>query len=703
MLKEEAKGLTEDEKILKCAMDFFKLSDSAEGVNRSNAIEDIKFAAGDQWTATIQQSRQLEARPTLTLNKLEPFIRQVTNAQRQQRPRIKVHPINDQADKQISDILAGLCRHIEVNSNADDAYDTAYDFAVRMGWGYWRIMHDYIDEKSFQQEIFIKPIMNPFTVNFDPFSKMLDGSDAENVLISEMVKKKDFEEMYPDVEMVNWENIQGDTQPDWINQEEIRIAEFFYTEREPQDLHMLEDGSTMWADDHKKRGSELQVVGTRKSERKIIKWCKLTHDKVLEKKIWAGKYIPVIPVYGQQTYIDGKMERFGIVRNAKDAQRMYNYWMSATTEYIALAPKAPWLIAEGQDEGHELDWQNANLKNQSVLRFKTTNLDGDPIPHIPQRIPPAPPPEGLLMAAQIVSADIQSIVGVFDAAQQETGNQSGKALLGQQMQMDLNNFHYFDNLSKSIRHTGKVLLDLIPKIYDTERVMRIIGADGRPDLVEINKLDENTGKILNDVSVGLYDVEMDVGPAYATRRLEFVNSLAPLLEGNPELFQKIGDLFFRNLDFPASEVIADRLAADNPLSQIDQNSEIPPQVQMHIQKLQQDNQQLQEQLQGAEIAIKMRTDVEQFKQAGATEREIIKAEGKAYDRQSRHETDLNRTFMQAESAQNVAEINALTALALKGVDSTHLEAELQRRDRELDQAENQAKRELQADENPRVQ
>jgi hypothetical protein len=500
------------------AIKFWQFVNDADAMNRAEALSDLKFAAGDQWPVEIQNSRNLEARPCLTINKVDAYCRQVENQQRQQRPRIKVHPVNDEADYKIAQIIQGIVRHVEVNSNADTAYDTAFSNAVRMGWGYWRINTDYVREDSFDQEIFIEPIDSPFTVYFDPNSVLPDGSDANYCLITTVLDKKIFRDMYPDAD--DGANFQqrstGDSTAAWVTKEDIRLAEYFYFEREKARLFLLSDGSTMFADgeDFEQRvaAAGLMVVSSRESYRKVLKWIKMTAMEVLEERTLPNRYIPVVPCYGAQVVVDGKRKKYGLVRFAKDPQRMYNFWRTSMTESVALAPKAKWLLAEGQDEGHENEWALANIKSTPVLRYKQTDIEGRQAP-VPTRIQPEPPPDGIMTSAAAIASDLQMVIGILDPNQLPSGNISGKAIQGQQSQVDLNNFHFYDNLTRSLKHTGRIILDLIPHIYDTQRVMRIIGDDGQPDLVTVNQM-AATGEILNNITVGQYDVIMDAGPGY---------------------------------------------------------------------------------------------------------------------------------------------------------------------------------------------
>ena len=675
----------EDDPRIDAAMKFLRLASDADSNNRMEALEDLKFAAGDQWPVEIQNSRNLEARPCLTVNKIDSYVRQVTNQQRQQRPRIKVHPVNNEADLKIAKTLEGITRHIEVNSNADTAYDNAFDYAVRMGWGYWRVETDYVREDSFDQEIYIRPIHNPFTVYFDPNSVEPDGSDAEQCLVTEVIPKATFREMYPDADDGSGFTLRatGDSSAEWVMKEDIRIAEYFHTERKATTLVLLSDGTKLYKEDlpdaDMMLAAGVTIISERKTYKKVIKWCKVTSMQVLEEGEWIGSYIPVIPVYGAQLTVEDKRKKFGLVRHAKDPQRMYNFWRTSQTESIALAPKAKWLLAEGQDEGHENEWAQANIKSAPVLRYKQTDIEGRVAPQ-PTRLQPEPPPQGIMEAASSINNDLQAVLGIFDPNQMPTGNISGKALNGQQQQIDLSNYHFYDNLTRSIKHTGKIILDLIPKIYDAERVMRIIGDDGQPDMVTINQRDA-VGAILNDVTVGEYDIVMDTGPGYQSKRIQAVEAMMPLM-AKDELFKIAGDLVFRNMDFPGADIIADRLAASNPLAQIDDKSPIPPQVQMQLAQSKQVIEQQQQQMQAMQLEINNRGQVAQIKEDGATKRKLMEVTSKAHNTETMAEVKVNDQNTRAITSQNKTEIDAIVQLLLHHMDTSRLLQEIERRNME---------------------
>lgn len=683
MTDDDEKGKSEDQKIIDRAKDYLNRVMDAETQNRQEGLIALKFSKlGEQWQANDVQSRQLEARPCLTINKTEAFCKQVTNQQRQQRPRIKVHAVSGGADVKIANIIEGICRHIEVNSNADTAYDTAFDSAVHIGWGYFRLRHDFISDKSFDQDIFIDTIDNPFTVYFDPNSTLPDGSDQMECLISDQMPRKQFKLQYPHANDGSSfiDGGQGDEMVEWLSEDTIRIAEYYYIETVKAELVLLSDKSTVWADELPEpdvfAGSGLTIVARRPSYRRNVKWCKLTAMNVLEKRDVPGRYIPVVPVFGECVVIEGKRRRFGLVKHAMDPQRMYNFWRTATTESVALAPKAKWLLADGQDEGYENEWGSANIATRPVLHYKQVDTEGRPAGP-PTRIQPEPPPSGMIENANLVGEDLTSVLGIVDPAQRITGNVSGKALNSEKQQSENATFHYYDNLTRSISHTGRIILGWIPPVLDTERVMRIIGEDGRPDQVTINQREtvEGVEKILNDVTVGTYDVVMDTGPGYNSKRIEAVDTFMQLLA--TPLGEKVADagsdLAVRAMDFPGSDELADRLAAANPLSQIDDKSDVPPQAQMKIKQQEQQIQQMGEQLQAMEMQMKYRGDIEDKKQAAETNREHMRLVSKAHDVETQQNTKLqaNRednaawmtdTHVKATTALSVAEINAMRQL-----------------------------------------
>ncbi len=660
------------------AVEFLRLASEADSFNRQEGIEDLKFRFGDQWPVQMQNSRQLEARPMFTINETDSYCRQVINSIRQQRPRGRCHPVNDTADVKIAEVITGIGRHIEVNSDADNAYDLAAEFAVSIGWGYWRMRTDFTREDSREQDIYIDQIENPFSVYIDPNSSLPDGSDSKKYLLTDLMAKTDFRREFPGAEEQPFrEGASGDQRTmDWLTKEDIRVAEYFRIDLARQKLVYLSNGENIWADEMPPAEiltqSGIVVVGDRDSWKRKVLWSKVSAFEELEKRTLPGRWIPVIPVYGVNMMVDGKRRKFGMVRFARDPQRMVNYAQTSIAEQNAMAPKAKWLLAEGQDEGYENEWAQANNRAFPVLHYKPTDVEGKPA-QPPQRLQPEAVPQGTVNLAMLSSQNLQRVLGMFDPVNlKHTGPKSGEAIEQEMGQSEQSNYHFYDNLTRSIKHTWRIILDWTPKVYDTQRVMRIIGDDGKPDLVTINEKSQGahpqTGEavqsVLNDVTVGEYDVVMEVGPGFNTKRQQSAQLFMDLLKSplGEVIAQTGADLAVRTLDGHGMEALADRLAAANPLAQIDDKSDIPPPVQMKLKHQEQTIQQLTVQLKEAGLTLKFRADVAKMKDEGDTRRELMKQTGDAHEREITAAHKKHDTETYALSAQNVAEINALARI-----------------------------------------
>jgi len=562
-------------KILRLARARFQDAQERESDNRKFALEDLKFRAGEQWPVDIKNQRSADMRPCLTLNRLPQFIRQVTNEQRQNRPRIKISPVDGRSDIKTGGVIQGLVRHIEEDSNADVAYDTGFEAAATHGRGYWRILTEYENDLSFEQVIKIKRTRNAFTVYVDPSCQEPDYSDMQWAFVVEEINKDLFKDRYPHVNASQMELWVG-TGDMWINRDSVRVAEYFYIEREKKTLIEYEfigvdeagnEGmqvATGYQDEVEKEipSGNFKLIQQRPVLAPTVKWCKHNGHQILEENTWPGKWIPIIPVLGDELDIEGKVRLSGIVRDAKDPQRMVNYWATSEAETIALAPKAPWIIAGGQVEGYERDWAQSNIRNKAYLTYKAIDLSGRPVPP-PSRNNFEPAVQAITNARLLASDDMKATTGIYDPALGNKSNEtSGKAIKARQTQSERGNLHYADNLVRSIRHTGRILVDLIPKIYDSARVVRILGEDGTEETTMLNQEfeDPKTKKpVLYDVTVGKYDVVIDAGPSYATKRQEAVEAMTQITSAVPELINVIGDLLVKNMDWPGAQEMSERL------------------------------------------------------------------------------------------------------------------------------------------------
>ena len=607
--------------ILATARSRLDMAMSALSESREDEIDDLRFYAGSpdnqwQWPADVLatrgavQGQTINARPCLTINKLPQHVRQVTNDMRQNRPGAKVIPVDDKADLQVAEIFNGMIRHIEYISDADVAYDTACENQVAYGEGYIRLLTEYCDDDNFNQDIKIGRVRNSFSVYMDPMIQDPTGSDAKYCFVTEDVSREDYERMYPDAAPITTLQSLGvgdQSISNWLNEDTIRIADYYYIEYDRATLNLYPGNATAFEgtpEDKSLRAAYGKPKRSRESDRPRVRYCKINGYEILEQNEWAGKWIPVIRIVGNEFEVDGRLYVSGLVRNAKDAQRMYNYWVSQEAEMLALAPKAPFIGYGGQFEGYEDKWKTANTNNWPYLEVNpdVTDGQGSALP-LPQRAQPPMASSGLLQAKAGASEDIKSTTGQYNASLGQGGNErSGKAILARQREGDVGTYHYGDNLTRGVRHIARQLVDLIPKIYDTQRIARIIGEDGETKMAKIDpeqavpvrEVRNQEGIVIEKIynpGVGKYDVVATTGPGYATKRQEALEAMGQLLQGNPDLWKVAGDLFVKNMDWPGAQEMAKRFAKtiDPKIIGDDQES---PELQAAQQQIQAMSQQM---------------------------------------------------------------------------------------------------------------
>ena len=580
-----------DAELVQRAKDCYRIGISASSKWRAEALEDLEFLAGDQWEPSIKGARDAQGRPALTVNRLPQFVRQVTNEQRQSKPSVTVNPVDSGSDVRTAEVLQGLIRNVEYTSNADAAYAAGGQAAAITGLGYWDVCAEYEDERSFEQRIVIRRISNPMSVVMDPGAKELAGDDARWVVISTDISKGEWESLWPGREIPTsevWRG-EGDASADWVAKEGVRIHEFRYIQDEPDVLIETPEGPVLVSEIPPEVFVLLKEAGaaTRPTTRRKACWAKIAGSEVIEKGELAGRYLQLVRVVGTELEIDGKTIYEGVIRHAKDTQRMLNYFVSAEAEAIALAPKAPFIAAEGQIENHEEIWRTANTKTHSYLPYKPQAIGGALLPP-PQRVMAEANVSAITNARMQAADDLKAVTGIYDAALGARSNeQSGRAILARQSQGQTANFHFQDNLAMAIRYTGRILLDLIPKIYTGPRVMRILGEDGKPEMAPVNQPGEFRGEQVNlQLNSGRYDVAISMGASYHSRRQEAAAQLLELVRINPAVSQVAGDLVIETMDIPGGKAIAERVRKMLP-PEIRPPDERQPPPQVLAQQLQQ--------------------------------------------------------------------------------------------------------------------
>lgn len=650
-----------DEEIIALGRSRFLLCETSEQENRTLALDDMEFISGNQWPEEMKRSRDVDKRPCLTINKLPAVTRQVCNDQRQNRPSIKVSPVDDGADIDTARVRQGLMRHIWNNSNADVAVDVAFEGAVQKSFGFFRMTTGYVDHMSFDQEILIKQIPNHFSCYLDPSAKEPDGSDAKYGFIIDEVSKDEFEATYPDADtslMESWSGI-GD-QVGWYEKGTCRVAEYYRTVYKKVKLVLFDNGVVLEKKPDMVVPKGVKIHREREALVPTIKWVKMTGTQILERADIPGEFVPLIPVYGATLVINGKTIRESLIRHSKDPQRALNYFRSSETEAIGLAPKAPFIVEEGQiPPEYRAQWESANVKNHAFLTYKRTQSGA-----APQRNSYEPPVMAITNASAQAADDIKSTTGLYDASLGNKSNEtSGVAIERRNHQAQTSNFHFFDNLARSIKHCGKIMDQWIPVIYDAARTIRIIGIDDQEEVIKINQefKDEKGKAKKHMMRAGKYDVMIETGPNYATRRQEAVSSILELMKTLPMQAPIIADIAVRNMDTPYAKEMSERLKkAVDPkfLDEKDQPAQDDPaaaqmQIQQMTQQIQEMGQQLQmagQQIQTKQLEIDSKEKIEMMKLEQNTVVELAKINHKAAE--TLFAAELQRINQQLEQIQN---------------------------------------------------
>jgi hypothetical protein len=591
----------------------------------------------------LLQSREINQKPCLTINKVRQHNLQIINDAKQNTPGIKVDAVGDGATYDSAQIFEGIIRHIEYISNAPTIYDNATVFQVQGGIGYWRVVTDYVSDDSFDQEIYIRNIRDPLNVYMDPDINEKDGSDARFCFIFDDIPLEEAKKLYPKYKDKFSQTALGNSvNNDWLTKTHVRVAEYFRRTTKKDRIFAFKDPAN--GQQHVIRESKISAelraraahiiddpsTAFRTVNDDIVEHYLIIGDEVADKTDWLGKYIPVVRVVGEETIIDGIMDRKGHTRAMIDPQRMYNYASSASVEFVALQTKSPFVAPAQAVEGLETYWANANTENYAYIPYNHIDDEGNPIP-APERAQTPMPSNAYLQAMQTSQQEMMMVSGQYEANfGQKSNERSGVAINERQRQGDNATYHFIDNLAIAIRFTGKILIDLIPKIYDTPRIIRILAEDGTDNHVQLDpqaqqayaqKIQQQAQQvsIIFNPNVGRYDVQADVGPGYATKRQEAFNAFTQIVQHNPELTNVVGDLLFKNADFPGAEEIAERLQRMVPPQAL--GTAPPPEVQ-----------QMQEQLQNMQAVIGKMTE------------QLVEAKLKNKDTSAKNETDQYRAL-----------------------------------------------------------
>ena len=578
----------EAEDIIAEARKFYSYSLEQDSWNRNAGLDDLKFVENIdnyQWPLDAQKIRK--GRPMVTENRCPQFVRRVVNNIRRNRPAISVIPASSDATPEVANILEGMSRHVEQRSRADLAYDGGSASAVKSSIGYWRVATEYADDDSFDQELCIKPIRNQFTVYDDPDVCMPDRSDRKKCIVSEKVPREGFKEKYG-VEPASFQEIQGtgDDILEWIGQDDVRIAEYWRVVTKKVKIY-LDPMSGKALPEAETPEPMRKVLQSREADEQKVEMHLLTANEIIESTDWPGIYIPIVAVLGEEEDIEGKKFRKSLIRDAKDAQRSINYFASAEVEITSLTPKVPWLGPKGAFNSDATKWASMNTENWPFVEF-----DGSVAP---QRQFPEFFSQGVREAKQAAIESMKAIMGLYDASLGARSNEtSGVAIENRAKEGDNATYHFVDNYIRAIRFGGLIIVDLLPKIYDAARVVRILKPDGEAEQAAINQIFVGEGGQLEqmDISRGSYDVMVTAG-SYQTQRQESRQDMLALTKVLPQMTQLAPDLIVKQFDFAEVDELTKRMKAGIPPNILGQEG-MPVEVQQAMQAIQEQGQQLQQ-------------------------------------------------------------------------------------------------------------
>lgn len=630
----------------------WKYCSDAESTARAKMLDDWKFWHGEHWDETDKRDRLANDRPCPVVPRMNQFIHQITNDQRQNKPSFKISPTGAESKEiaekryKAAERRSGLIKSIVYHSQAENAIQNAFDHAVIMGRGFYRIKTDYLNPESFDQEILVDKIENPLSVYMDPDRTRLDYSDCDWGFIVSKISKDKFKKEYPKAEFTDWTTT--DHQEFWVREDEITICEYYYFKIKDDILYQFEDNSRMLKSEIQDEAAfkKLKIVNERPTKTKQLVWCKLTALEKLGGDIeLPGDRIPIFPIIGEEAKVGQELIISGLVRKVKDSQKMYDYWTGAEQEWLASSTKAQYIIEESQIEGYEDIWSSSSLRNYTVLPYKAKNTGGQSLP-APQKTQPQPIPSGYIQAKMGCIDDMKAETGIYDAGLGNRSNEtSGKAIIARQREGDTANYHYTDNERISLTSAGQLILDWIPTYYDTQRVLRILGEDDKDETIELFGEDKDGNEI--NFGDGYYGCQVTMGPSYSTQRQEAAESMIQFMEVYPEARAIIGDLVAGNMDWPKADKISERLKTLLPPGMADSDDEDNPELMMMQQAIQAREEEMQA----------MGQQLQQLEQEKGNEQGKLQIEAQK-NQIEQFKADTDRMKMEADAAKAQADAQA---------------------------------------------
>lgn len=534
-----------------------------ESAIRKDALIDLRMVSGDQWEPKQRKDREDAGRPALTFNRLQMFTQQVSNSARQNRTEVKLNPVDDSSDPDTADVYEGLARHIQYSSDAKVAYENAVEASAGGSFGYFRLLPDYCSDESDEQELKVLPVYDAFSV-YGVMMPTIFGRRCDWAFVDSTMTRDEFKAKWPDSEAVST-NFEGDNWGDWLQEDHIRVCEYWYVEFE-----------------------RVKISTGRTVVKRKVKFCTMNGVEVLPdtETDWPGEDIPIFAVLGRQMIVDGIAQVFSVIRFALDAQRLINYYKSTIAELLSIVPKSPYIGALGQFKTKQAQWASANRVNYAYLEYDPVGV-GDKYAPPPQRTVYEAAIQAFSQAAAQEIDDMKASTGIYDSSLGARSNETSRvAILQRERQGDVANFHILDNLARAHDRLGRMIAATIRFFYDTARQVQILGADQAQKVVKVNQQfkDKKGNLKIHQLDVGKYDVTVTTDKAFATKRSEAFETLTQMSQGNPQIMAIGGDIIWKNSDIPGHDELAKRWKKTLPpaLTADDDGDAIPPQAQQQI-------------------------------------------------------------------------------------------------------------------------
>lgn len=635
-MPEETQDKTE---FLATARKRFEEVSADEKPIREQALLDLKFVVGDQWDAAVKNERVTKGRPALTFNRCHTFVQQVSNEARQNKPQIKF-VVGDGGDKDTAEVKEGMARHIQYDSDAQIAYETAVEYSAGGSFGFFGFITDYCDEQSWDQDLKVRPFFDPFSV-YGILIPSCFGMEPQYAFVIEEMPLAEYKRQYKaeDIDEVGWEQA-AKLSNGWIGTETVRVAEYWYIEHDEKTIT--------------RKNPNTGEEESRTVDNCTVKFCKINGLSVIPgtETTWSGYCIPIIPVLGKQIIVDGKPNLFSVVRFQRDPQQLINFYKTRIAETMGTQPIQPYLIEEGQVQGHEREWNEMNTTMRPYLVYKGININGEKVDR-PQRQVVEAPIQSLSVAAGQEIDDMKATAGIYDASLGNKSNEaSGLAIQRRQQQSNVTNMHFLDNLERAFKKGGLIIADLLPKVYDSKRMVQILGPDEAPKVAKINQ--PHTDEYGKQKHYKVADSSSDtpivtMGRAFSSKRMETFDMMSSVLQAQPELINVVGDIFFANSDMAGSDIMADRfkrfIQMSHPGLIEDKNQDPAAQAQQLQTQLQQAHQVMQAAQQHIQQLEKER------------EAKVIEQQGKVQIAQAQAQVQQSKAELDAYVKIAVAEIS----------------------------------------------